>query len=282
MDKKIQRILKLSIIFLIVFGLFNVVSVQELSAKSKKSKYSKVVKKKKKRSRKHARRNYNPDATRAQAMDIISTSNEISDLAGIESDGKTVATNTNANENYFEPGEDLEELEREDDVTVDMDSFKTLWLSSVDDSEEDDGTILSGIRKQDIMDVIMDWIGTPYHFGGLTDRGIDCSAFVQRVYRVAGEIHLPRTAQEQFGVGKVIRKNELQFGDMVFFHTRRHAYASHVGIYLGDNLFAHASSRYGVTVSSLESTFYDARFIGARRLSAADVSKMSVTKFSSK
>lgn len=282
MIEKIKRILKISLLMLISIGLMNIISIQELSAKSKnsKGKYAKVSKKKKKK-RSRVRRHYNPDATRAQAMGVISTSDEIASLAGIEGDGNTASENPKSIASFYEPGEDLAELELEDDVSVDMDSFKTLWLASVDDSE-DDGTIPNGISKKDMMDVIMDWIGTPYHFGGLTDRGIDCSAFVQRVYKLAGEVHLPRTAQEQFGVGKVIRKNELQFGDMVFFHTRRSVYASHVGIYLGDNLFAHSSSRYGVTVSTLESTFYDKRFIGARRLSAGDLTKLSINKFSSK
>jgi cell wall-associated NlpC family hydrolase len=72
-----------------------------------------------------------------------------------------------------------------------------------------------------------------------------------------------------------VNRKDLQFGDLIFFHTRRHAYVSHVGIYLGDNLFAHASSKYGVTVSSLESTYYNNRFIGAKRITARDLDKMS-------
>jgi len=273
MLKAVQRFTRLCIIFIIAILLVNFIYPNNLSAKSKKSKHVKVHKKKSKKSSRH----YNPEATRTQAMDIMSGSEEISQLAGIETDGK-IQTVQNK-ENFVEQGEDLKELEAEDDVVVDMDSFKMLWSSAVDDIQDDNESTNWGIAKKDIMGVIMDWLGTPYHFGGLTDRGIDCSAFVQRVYMVAGQVHLPRTAQEQFGVGKQIRRTELQFGDMIFFHTRRHAYASHVGIYLGDNLFAHASSRYGVTVSSLESTYYDARFIGARRLSPQDVSKLSVSTF---
>ncbi len=268
MIKTVQRTSTLCIIFIISIFIFNFIVPNEVSAKSKKGKHVKVHKSKK------SARHYNPDATRQQAYEAISNSNEISNLAGIESDGKT-SQPVAVRDNYVELGEDIMELEREDDVVVDMDSFKSIWLMAVDDEEGDDGTTGGGIGKKDIMGVIMDWLGTPYHFGGLTDRGIDCSAFVQRVYLMAGEIRLPRTAQEQFGVGKQIRRTDLQFGDMIFFHTRRHAYASHVGIYLGDNLFAHASSRYGVTVSSLESTYYDKRFIGARRISPADMTKLS-------
>ena len=125
------------------------------------------------------------------------------------------------------------------------------------------------------MDAIMDWLGTPYHFGGSNNRGIDCSAFVLTIFDYSAHISLPRTAREQFTVGMKIKKSELEFGDLVFFHTYSRSFASHVGIYLGDNLFAHSSSRYGVTVSSLESTFYNKRFIGGRRLSSRDVVKLS-------
>ncbi|MBK9248210.1 MAG: C40 family peptidase [Ignavibacteria bacterium] len=68
----------------------------------------------------------------------------------------------------------------------------------------------------------------------------------------------------------------MQFGDVVFFHTRKRVYVSHVGIYLGDNLFAHASSRYGVTVSSLESDYYNKRLIGVKRLQQVDAARYAL------
>jgi cell wall-associated NlpC family hydrolase len=157
-----------------------------------------------------------------------------------------------------------------------MDSFRMLWLSYVD-GEDGDASKEGGIARKDIMNIIMDWLGTPYYFGGMTDRGIDCTAFVQRVFQETNKIMLPRTAAEQYTLGmKVDDMSKLKFGDMIFFHTRRSVYASHVGIYLGDNLFAHASSRYGVTVSSLQSTYYNNRFIGGRRLSASDMVKLGM------
>ena len=92
----------------------------------------------------------------------------------------------------------------------------------------------------------------------------------------AGDITLPRTAATQWNVGRPIRnRTEMKFGDLVFFHTRKEVYVSHVGIYLGDNLFAHASSRWGVTVSSLESTYYDTRLIGVRRLEHRDLAPLA-------
>jgi len=88
---------------------------------------------------------------------------------------------------------------------------------------------------------------------------------------------LPRTAREQILVGRNVKRNELDFGDLVFFHTYSRKFASHVGIYLGDNLFAHASSVMGVTISSLNSTYYNNRYIGGRRLSSKDMVNYKIT-----
>ena len=76
-------------------------------------------------------------------------------------------------------------------------------------------------------------------------------------------------------LAKLSKEKHLQYGDLVFFHTRRGVYVGHVGIYLGDNLFAHASSRSGVTVSSLESDYYAARFLGGRRLMKDEMTQYS-------
>ena len=134
----------------------------------------------------------------------------------------------------------------------------------------------AGVKKSEIMEIILSWFGTPYKFGGTSDNAIDCSAFVRTVYSTATEMQLPRTAREQFTVGKIVRnRKDLKFGDMVFFNTRKRVRVSHVGIYLGDNLFAHASSRSGVTVSSLVQDYYNKKFIGARRISYETVNQLS-------
>jgi lipoprotein Spr len=157
---------------------------------------------------------------------------------------------------------------------VDVDGFRSLWLQYVDDNGAE--VTEGGIPKQNIIDVVMDWLGTRYDFGGQARTGIDCSAFTRMVYASVAKVELPRTAAQQSTIGRTVSKRtELQFGDLIFFHTRRHAYVSHVGVYLGDNLFAHASSRYGVTISSLESTYYSKRLIGARRLTEADITRLA-------
>jgi peptidoglycan endopeptidase LytE len=108
-------------------------------------------------------------------------------------------------------------------------------------------------------------LNIPYRFGGSSLLGIDCSAFVQKVYGLIG-INLPRSAREQFSEGDSVDKEELSIGDLVFFRTYA-SFPSHVGIYLGNNLFIHASSGdRKVTIDSLETPYYLKRFIGAKRL----------------
>ncbi len=108
-------------------------------------------------------------------------------------------------------------------------------------------------------------LNVPYRFGGTTFRGIDCSAYVQKVFGLIN-IPLPRSAREQFKMGEPVEKAELSIGDLIFFRTYAR-FPSHVGIYLGDNLFIHASSKdRKVTIDSLDTPYYVRRFMGAKRL----------------
>lgn len=108
------------------------------------------------------------------------------------------------------------------------------------------------------------FLGTRYRFGGNSRSGLDCSGFVQHVFRELN-INLPRTAREQYWVGEPVVPYDLQKGDLVFFRTYA-PYPSHVGIYLGENKMIHASSRdHKVVISSLNTPYYRSRFIGAKR-----------------
>jgi cell wall-associated NlpC family hydrolase len=109
----------------------------------------------------------------------------------------------------------------------------------------------------------MRFLGVPYAFGGTSANGFDCSGYVQHVYALLG-LRLPRTADAQYTEGKRVR-GALVRGDLVFFETYA-AGASHVGIYLGNDEFVHASSSRGVTVSSLHERYWSARYLGAKRL----------------
>jgi lipoprotein Spr len=121
-------------------------------------------------------------------------------------------------------------------------------------------------QRSDIMAEIIDWIGTRYIFGGQSRTGIDCSAFTRQVFERAFGLELPRTAYMQSQLGDQVAKPELQFGDLVFFKTARYAPITHVGIYIGEGLFANAACSRGVTVASLSSTYWTKRYVGARRL----------------
>jgi cell wall-associated NlpC family hydrolase len=121
------------------------------------------------------------------------------------------------------------------------------------------------IREKMLMEIIK-YLGTPYKYGGTTKNGIDCSAFTQTVYRDVFNIKLERSARLQYTQGEVISKgDELKYGDLVFFNTRKRVKPGHVGIYIGDNLFAHASSTKGVTISEIDYDYYSRTFMGARR-----------------
>jgi cell wall-associated NlpC family hydrolase len=254
----------------------------------------------------HHRRHYysscNITAGRIQALAFLQSSKELATLAGVEyrpdadlqqfidNDGEEILGNL-----YYEgiSGSSYDEEDVEDDMSeafsADVNSFEKLWVSymkGVDNTNEvapdDENTTHAGLHKQDLMSGVMDWIGTPYFYGGTQRSGIDCSAFTGAVYRAIAQVTLPRTAARQSAVGEPLREGDkLQFGDLVFFHTRRGVYVSHVGMYLGDNLFAHASCRFGVTVSSLTADYYRTHFIGARRLRVEDVEALHSNGLSS-
>jgi len=109
------------------------------------------------------------------------------------------------------------------------------------------------------------FLGTPYVFGGTTTSGFDCSAYVQHVFAMVG-ISLPRTADAQYDVGHTAVGGP-QPGDLVFFQTYTEG-VSHVGIYIGNGEFVHASSSHGVMVSKLSESYWAARYLGAKRLIA--------------
>lgn len=161
-------------------------------------------------------------------------------------------------------------------------------IVNLDDELEEDDEVTSADHVQDIKSassaplgkwsskeeqklfvrVVMGFLGTPYRLGGQSIRGLDCSAFVKKIYEFF-EVQLPRTAREQAAVGMSVPRDSLQEGDLVFFNTKR-AFG-HVGIYIGNNNFIHASyKKKQVKVDSLNSGYYSRRFVKGVRLKKFD------------
>jgi len=137
------------------------------------------------------------------------------------------------------------------------------------DVDEDEVLEQAYTTSTELEQAAFGFLATPYRFGGNSRKGIDCSAFVQQVFREL-DIDLPRSAREQFHVGTKIDRDELQTGDLLFFRTYA-KYPSHVGIYLGDGKMIHASSRSRrVVVTDIDYPYYRKRFIGAKRVSLLD------------
>jgi cell wall-associated NlpC family hydrolase len=119
-------------------------------------------------------------------------------------------------------------------------------------------------KGSEIVKTAQKYMGVPYVWGGDKPDGWDCSGFTQYVMRESG-ITIPRTAAEQYSTGTAVDKNDLKVGDLVFFTTYKPG-ASHVGFYMGDGKFIHASSAAKqVTINSLSESYYTEHYIGARR-----------------
>jgi len=123
------------------------------------------------------------------------------------------------------------------------------------------------INDNKLIETIDNWYGVRYKYGGETRKGIDCSAFTQAFMLGYYDIELPRTSEEQYLDCKHIRKKKLRQGDLVFFRTRgAKGGISHVGVYLCNNKFVHASTSSGVMISDLDEDYFKTRYAGGGRI----------------
>ncbi len=116
-----------------------------------------------------------------------------------------------------------------------------------------------------LFEFIDDWYGTPYRYGGNTRSGIDCSAFSSALLVNVFGITLPRTSRDQYQFCERVPKGDLKEGDLVFFNIRGRG-VSHVGVYLANNKFVHASVNNGVVISDLGEGYYASKFMGGGRV----------------
>lgn len=172
-----------------------------------------------------------------------------------------------------------EDIDGEEDAAEDDRFFSSVFDNTRQFSDNDFSSDLE-IRKdflgkwsspeetQLLVKVATEFIGAPYRLGGSSVKGLDCSSFVQKIYRIF-DVKLPRVAREQSQVGVTIDRGELVEGDLVFFHTNRSF--GHVGIYIGNDEFVHASSKQRVVrIDSLNSPYYQKRFQRAVRIKTLD------------
>ncbi len=115
----------------------------------------------------------------------------------------------------------------------------------------------------ELFDFYSEWEGVEYKLGGDSKNGIDCSGFIQKAFKEKFDLTMPRTTTLQSEVGKEIDKNELKSGDLVFFKTGE---INHVGVYLEDGLFIHASTKIGVTISELDNSYFSKSYWKAQRV----------------
>lgn len=143
---------------------------------------------------------------------------------------------------------------------------QTPEISTKEEMEESGS---SDQKESRLYQVASKWIGTPYLYGGNTSKGIDCSGFVKAVYEEAYNKTISRTSANMFSVNcKKIKKEQLTEGDLVFFRTdgKNTSTPNHVGIYLSNNQFIHASSSKGVTIADLTASYYVKCFLSGGRV----------------
>ncbi len=162
-------------------------------------------------------------------------------------------------------GKGLANIERQSNApgvfkTYDLVRLKFATYLHVDPAELSDPTLYRFIDR---------WLNTPYKWGGTDERGIDCSAFLQKLFVEVYAMNIPRTSLHQFLDEKVERFKSPAFlteGDLVFFQTVGDKFISHVGLYLHNGIFVNSSSSKGVSLANLNDTYWKKRYVASGRL----------------
>lgn len=151
------------------------------------------------------------------------------------------------------------EVKKEAVKTEDPDNLISGYLSQVM------GVALSATSNLKLYQFVYDWIGTPYRFGGSSRKGIDCSGFTKEIYSKVFNTVIQRNSREIFSMSTPVNREDLKEGDLVFFKINSRS-ITHVGVYLGNNRFAHASTTRGVALNSLDEPYYKRYFYKGGRL----------------
>jgi lipoprotein Spr len=134
--------------------------------------------------------------------------------------------------------------------------------------ENDDRKAITGadVEPSRLDSILTNYMGTPYHWGGMSRAGIDCSGLVCCVFRELGGAMLPHDARLMHKLGHKIPLAEARLGDLLFFSTGFWSGINHVGVCVGNGRFVHASTKLGVIESDINDNYYKSRFVQARRL----------------
>ena len=169
-------------------------------------------------------------------------------------------------------GESVAEKEENSEIRQLMDSRNKTVKAEVESASSVQlkyaillNTEVESLPSKTLLENVDDWYGVRYRTGGNTKTGVDCSGFTVAVYAAVYGIMLPRVSREQYRISRKVSTTELQEGDLVFFNTKGNG-VSHVGVYLGNNKFIHASVSRGVMVSGLFEPYYLQRFVGGGRI----------------
>ncbi|HCN82880.1 MAG TPA: glycoside hydrolase [Sphingobacteriaceae bacterium] len=127
------------------------------------------------------------------------------------------------------------------------------------------GVAISATSDLKLYQFVYDWIGTPYRLGGVDKRGVDCSGFAYQLYDKVFHTVIGNNSKNIFNMVNPIDKEELKEGDLVFFKIKSRS-ISHIGVYIGDNKFAHASSSQGVMISNLDESYWKRYYYKSGRL----------------
>lgn len=153
------------------------------------------------------------------------------------------------------PNTSTEKIEEEDNLAKDY--FSQIM-----------GVALSTTSNIKLFQFVYDWIGTPYRLGGDTKKGIDCSGFAYQLYNKVFDTAIGNNSRNIFSMVDPIKKDELQEGDLIFFKIRSRS-ITHVGVYIGDGKFAHASSSKGVMISDLDEPYWKRYYYKGGRMLAS-------------
>ncbi|MED1915711.1 C40 family peptidase [Bacillus thuringiensis] len=180
----------------------------------------------------------------------------------------TTTLNQDKQQNQQAENEQLDQM-LQDGTNIDLTANEESTTASNQNKQSDSSTASSSDIADQVISEGLKYKGVPYKFGSSkkTTRTFDCSSFTQRVFKEVG-VNLPRDSRQQSKVGQKVSKNQLQKGDLVFFHSYGSSSSriTHVAIYAGDNKLLHTYGKPGVTTTKFKGTSWEKRFELGRRV----------------